>query len=558
MEALLAGVVVLIVYLREIDMLYARAEMTAVEREHARGQLERARNGLAIAVDAADMGNWELDLQTDLISRTFRHDQMFGYQTSQPHWSRATLLEHVVPEDRDAAAAAVERACIQGRLDAEFRIRRAGDGAIRWIAMRGRTSYDVAGKVRGMSGIVMDTTQRQLADERARQAERMEVVGQLTGGVAHDFNNMLTVILGNLDLIGRRPADVEQVRRLAMNATHAARRSAEVTDKLLSFSRRQLVRTETVNVNRLITNLLPRLQQAAGATPVVLDLDPTVEPASLDPRQFETAVLNLVLNARDALLNPATNHGSEGDMIRVISGTVTGSAAGEHAHDPQAAAADGFVRVAVADNGCGMDQATAAKAFDPFFTTKQVGSGAGLGLSQVYGFARQARGNVQLESSAGRGTVVELLLPKARMSVMHDERAPARSIPERGPLRRASGREVVLVVEDEETVREMAVESLRELGYQVIEAGDAAAALALLRNESRIDLMFSDVVMPGGMNGVQLAVEARRLRPHLKVLLTSGYTALTDDRDVPPDVLLLPKPYRCAQLATQLRVVMAG
>jgi signal transduction histidine kinase/CheY-like chemotaxis protein len=592
-EALAAAVVVLVVYLREIELLYHRAETTAIEREMARLDLARARDGLAIAMDAAGMGDWDLDIAADSVRRTPRHDQIFGHREPLAHWGRAELLGHILTEDQPGAIAALDRARFQGRLDMECRIRRASDGAVRWIALRGRTSYDASGRPRTMAGIVMDTTERHLADDRAKQSERMEVVGQLTGGVAHDFNNMLTVILGNLDLINRRAGDPAQVVRLSENAARAARRSAEVTDKLLSFSRRQLVRPETVNVNRLLTDLRPKLDRAAGTATVTLDLDPNVVPTTLDPRQFEAAILNLVQNARDAILQNARDaivqnardaidapgavaaNGMARGAIRIASGNAMMLAADGVRGVPSDLCGastvpddvlDGdFVRLTVADTGCGMDAATAAKAFDPFFTTREVGSGAGLGLSQVYGFTRQAQGHVRLDSTPGRGTSVELYLPKAGQAAQGAATATAHGSapePDRSsevvPLRRASSGEVVLVVEDEPTVREAAVESLRDLGYQTLEAADAAAALAMLRTVERIDVLFSDVVMPGGMNGVQLAVEARRLRPRMKVLLTSGYTALTDDRDVPPDVLLLPKPYRRAQLATQLSVVMAG
>ncbi|GJD31001.1 Sensor histidine kinase RcsC [Methylobacterium adhaesivum] len=541
-EALVAGIIILCVYLREVDHLYRRAERTAEERERQRSELKLAQDNLAIALDAADMGDWEFDLVSGVSRRSLRHDRIFGYAVLQPRWGKDEFLAHVVPEDRPDVEIAFAQALATRDLDLECRIVRAGDAAVRRISLKGRAYRDEAGTATGMTGIVMDTTARHDADERLNQAQKMEAIGQLTGGVAHDFNNLLTIIVGNLDMIVRRPDNAQRVERLATSAMTAARRGAEVTEKLLAFSRRQVLRPETVNPNRLLKDFRTLLERAVGESITVeFDLDAGLDPVRLDPGQFESAILNLGVNARDAM--------PSGGTLRIRTDNLA-TTTERDAELPDLAPGK-YVRVSVTDTGLGMDAATAARAFEPFFTTKDVGKGTGLGLSQVYGFARQGGGQVVLSSEVGIGTTISIYLP-------HSTDVPAAARPEGPmPLRRATEGEVILVVEDEPAVLDMAVESLGELGYRTVTASHAAAALERLRGPERIDIMFSDVVMPGGMNGVQLSVEARRLRPDLRVLLASGYTASALGSDgVPADLPLLSKPYRREDLADKLRVIM--
>ena len=382
---------------------------------------------------------------------------------------------------------------------------------------------------------------RRVAEAAALQAQRMEAIGQLTSGVAHDFNNLLTIIIGNFDIIERAPERVERVRRLARSGLTAAQRGAELIAKLLAFSRRQMARPEVVDLNRVLRDFLPVLRGAATeAVTIEFDAAPTAARALLDPGQLESAVLNLVANARDAM--PA------GGTIAISTGERVLSAA-EAAIMPGARPGR-YVRVAVSDPGTGMDPVVAVRAFEPFFTTKEVGHGTGLGLSQVYGFCKQAGGYVHIDSAPGRGTTVELLLPESAEQTALAERRGT----ETGPPRAEAG-ETVLVVEDEPDVMAMAVESLAELGYATLTAPDAATALRRLASGARIDILFSDVVMPGGTNGVELVAEARRLRPGLRVLLTSGYSASVNEQQVPRDVPLLAKPYRRDDLAAKLRLL---
>jgi signal transduction histidine kinase len=378
---------------------------------------------------------------------------------------------------------------------------------------------------------------RERAEQMLLRAQRLEAVGQLTGGVAHDFNNLLTIILGSAELLERRPDDRETVRRLGRNIKAASERGAEITAKLLSFARQTRVNPKIVDVNASLLAFEPLLRQAANeSVTIVFDLAAEVVAVFLDSGEFEAAILNLVGNARDAM--------PQGGRITIATRSAI-IADGHEELKPGPA-----MRIIVTDDGMGMDAETAAKAIEPFFTTKGVGRGTGLGLSQVYGFAKQSGGDLRLDTAPGYGTTIEILLPGcgAPEGLRVTETAPAR--------RGARGGEVVLVVEDEPDVRDVAVEGLRALGYSTFSAGDGESALDILRGDSRIDLLFSDVVMPGTKNGVQLSDEARRLRPGLRVLLTSGYNTVLVT--TPADIRVLSKPYDNSRLAEQVREALNG
>jgi signal transduction histidine kinase len=376
--------------------------------------------------------------------------------------------------------------------------------------------------------------------EEFARVQRIEAIGQLVGGVAHDFNNLLTVVTGGLDLMLRDPSLTPRNHRLLDMSMKAAQRGGQLTQQLLTFARKQVLRPEVLNPNEVIASLQVFVSPAAGErVEVVTLLSPVVWPARLDRTQFETALVNLVLNARDAI-------GGEGRIVIETRNVILDADA---LPDLPAGV---YALVSVSDAGCGMTPEECARAFEPFFTTKEVGKGSGLGLSQVYGFVRGAAGHVRIESRPGVGTTVEMYLPKST------ER-PAQPEPiGLALIRAAKGHETVLVVEDDPDVLSIAVSGLLELGYDVKTATDAREALAILRSDPTIDVLFSDVVMPGGMNGAQLAMEAQRLRGDLKVLLTSGYTAsaLSQEHGMPEQMEVLHKPYRREELASKLRLVI--
>jgi signal transduction histidine kinase/CheY-like chemotaxis protein len=383
-----------------------------------------------------------------------------------------------------------------------------------------------------------------LATSRAQlvQVQRLEAIGRLTGGIAHDFNNLLTAIVGGLDMIIRRPEDTERVARLAKNAMTAAERSAQLINQLLTFARKQSLRPEVLNPNTVLTEFQMLARRAVGdAIEVRQNFDPALHLVRIDAAEFQSAILNLITNARDAMPSGGTltiatrNVEIDERLARQIPDLVPGH----------------YAVVTVADTGTGMDSAVQAQVFEPFFTTKPVGKGTGLGLSQVYGFAQSAGGHVVIASKVGVGTSVELYLPRSGGQAVSQMAAFD------FPLRQARPGETVLLVEDDVDVMRATAESLNELGYKVLTAANGAEGLRALTDQQRIDILFSDVVMPGGMNGVQLAVEARRVRPHLRVLLTSGYTgAALQAHGVPEDLQLLAKPYRREELAQKLRLVL--
>ncbi|MDE2228667.1 MAG: response regulator [Alphaproteobacteria bacterium] len=373
-------------------------------------------------------------------------------------------------------------------------------------------------------------------EEQYRQAQKMEAIGQLTGGVAHDFNNLLTVIIGSLEQL-QRHITAEPAKRLIQSATRGAERGARLTQSLLSFARRQSLRPETVNINRVIKEFGDLLRGAAGdRVQIQFLLNPTVDPSRVDPAQFQAALLNLVVNARDAM--------PEGGRVSIETDTVTLDDSSGIRVVPGR-----YVRVTVSDTGVGMPAEVVERAFEPFYTTKEVGKGSGLGLSQVYGFVKQSGGHIELSSESGIGTTVRLYLPRA-YDEPKDHAEPV--------VRAAAGKaETVLVVEDDADLREMVAENLRSLGYRVLTAADAPAALAMVEDEAKVDLLFSDYSMPRGMLGDELARRAHRLNPGLKVLLTSGY-AVAHRGAGTADFALLQKPYRQDDLARAIRQALDG
>ena len=374
------------------------------------------------------------------------------------------------------------------------------------------------------------------AHEALRQSQKMEAVGQLTGGIAHDFNNMLAVVIGSLDLLGRRVGiDDPRAKRYLDAAADGARRAALLTQRLLAFSRQQPLRPEPVDANALVAGMSDLLRHSLGPDiRLETELAPNLWRTHADPNQLENAILNLAVNARDAM--------PDGGRLSIATHNADRDERGRPGE---------FVLICVIDTGTGMPDAVVAKAFDPFFTTKEVGKGTGLGLSQVYGFVKQTGGHIGIKSKPGEGTTIEIHLPR-----YHGATAAA-EVESEHHLALGQREEVVLVVEDEPTVRQFSTDALGELGYRVLEADGAAAALRLLDAHPDIALMFTDVVMPE-VNGAKLAEEARRRRPDLRILFTTGYTrdAVLNDGVLDPGVQLLGKPYSVEELAAKVRDVL--
>ena len=379
-------------------------------------------------------------------------------------------------------------------------------------------------------------------NQKLTQSQKMEAMGQLTGGVAHDFNNLLTVILGNAEYLAEKLAAHKELHSIAESIATAAERGSDLTRSLLAFARKQPLMPRNIDIGQKIVGMEQLLRRTLGEhIECEFRLDQKLWQASVDPGQLASALLNLVLNARDAMPSGGT-----------LTVEVQNTSLGESDVDVNGEARPGdYVMVAVTDTGTGMTAEVASRAFEPFFTTKEVGKGTGLGLSMVYGFAQQSGGAMQIRSEPGQGTVVKLFFPRVAASQVN-------AAPSAGQLATPAGSETILVVEDDDMVRAHVEGELKALGYRVIVTRNAPAALEVLRGPERIDLLFTDVVMPGGMFGTELAKEAARLRPELKILLTSGYTEHPVDAidGGGREVRILNKPYRRHDLASMLRSVL--
>jgi PAS domain S-box-containing protein len=380
-------------------------------------------------------------------------------------------------------------------------------------------------------------------EEALRQSQKMEAVGQLTGGVAHDFNNLLQVILGNLETLRRHlPQESARLQRAVQNAMTGAKRAAALTQRLLAFARRQPLNPKPIDLNHMMGGMSELLHRTLGETIAVeVVRGAGVWQVEADPNELEATILNLAVNARDAMPD---------------GGKLTIETANAHIDDNYAMAhaelkPGQYVAISVSDTGEGMDSETIARAFEPFFTTKPVGRGTGLGLSQVYGFVKQSGGHVKIYSEVGQGTTVKVYLPRLTNSATQSADESAAAIP-------GGEAETILVVEDDDDVRTYSVEMLRELGYRVLEAHDGPSAIRLLQRQPRVDLLFTDVVLPSGMTGAQVAAEARKVQSDLKVLFTTGYArnAIIHHGRLDKGVELITKPFTYADLAAKVRDVL--
>ncbi|WP_271143579.1 response regulator [Brevundimonas sp. NIBR10] len=439
-------------------------------------------------------------------------------------------LGRLHPDDVASVADCLMKASETGAYACEYRWQCA-DGTYRTFLDQGVWVPDEIGGEGHIHGTLLDVTERRQLEEQLIQARKMEAVGQLTGGVAHDFNNLLTVVLGNADILLRRAEGQAGLIKHLAAIRAATERGQTLTRQLLAFSRRQTLNPRVVDLNQLITEFVPLLQQAVGDG-VEIETQLSADPirVMVDPTHLETALLNLAVNARDAM-------SGRGRLMIGSDGPPAWDEAGA------------FARICVDDTGPGMPPDVAARIFEPFFTTKDVGKGSGLGLSQVFGFVTQSGGQVSVASEPGKGASFELRLPVTTEPLATEGRS-SRADDD------LTGTERVLIVEDDPAVLSVCLDMLASLGYTCEVASDAQGALHRLSGESRFDLLFSDVVMPGGMNGIELARQALQIRPQLRVLLTSGYLGEGVETST-HEFTLIDKPYERAQLAQCLRQVLS-
>jgi PAS domain S-box-containing protein len=452
--------------------------------------------------------------------------------------------------DTDPETVAEVRRAVERRQETSVEILNyKKNGAAFWNALFISPVFDADNRLIYFFASQLDVTRRRDAEEGLRQAQKMEAVGQLTGGVAHDFNNLLTVIQGFADVLkhqieGGGEFDRRKATRSIDAVLQAAERGATLTQQLLAFSRRQKLQGRVINVVDMIDHLRPLIERTAGGlVKVRIEHQETTCNARIDPTQAELALINILLNARDAMPDGGTI------VIDVRNRSIDAGDRGFGEIE-----AGNYVSVTITDEGTGMTQEVLKRVTEPFFTTKDQGKGTGLGLSMVYGFVKQSGGSLQIYSEAGHGTTVRMLFPCANAKADPVSIRTARSLADK------RGSETVLVVEDQIDVGDYAETVLAEFGYTVLRAENANEALAMLDGAGQIDLLFSDLIMPGGMNGVMLAREVKRRRPRMRVLLTTGYAESSIERvDARgAEFELIQKPYKRSELATKVRQVIEG
>ena len=484
-----------------------------------------------------DFAIFMLDAQGRVIAWNDGARRLYGHDESDILGERLERFHS--PEDVAAGKPAdmLRRAAAEGRVDDQgWRVRR--NGTLFWAEAVLTALRDERGGLRGYSNAARDVTQRRELEHQLQQAQKMESIGQLTGGLAHDFNNLLGVIFGNLDLLERMLDDNEAALKRVQTAQRAAARGADLTRRLLAFSRRQQLSPKPTSVNDLIDGLLEMLPRTLGPDiKITTRLAEGLPPASIDAAGLENALLNLAINARDAMPDGGTL------VFRTAAVTLDQNYAPVRASEIQAG---NYVQISVTDTGHGMSRETAERIFEPFFTTKERGKGTGLGLSMVHGFVKQSQGNVRVYSEEGHGTTMNLYFPVAAGEAAVMPADSARKARKTGQ----GARGTVLVVDDEVDLLEVAVAYLDEMGYRVLIAIDAAEAVQAFEREPGIDLLVTDIMMPGGMNGVALAQELRKRKPALKVVFASGFpsTALAGRNQLHIDGPLVSKPYRREQL----------
>ena len=532
---------------------------------------------LQTALKAGQLGAWELHLPDLLFEASTTCKSAFGRDVEGP-FTYQDLERAVHPDDRARRDESVARTFEQGHdYNIEFR-NIWPDGSLHWVDVRGRPVYRPDGSIKSLVGVCSDITARKTAEieretlvaqlaaertalaeltatleqrveersadlmkavaarekaqEQLRQAQKMETIGQLTGGVAHDFNNLLMAVMGNLDLLRKRLPDDPRLQRLVEGAMQGAERGASLTQRLLAFARQQDLRAVSVDLRALIEGMVDLLARSLGPrVELRLDIPRGLPPARIDANQLELAILNLAINARDAM--------PDGGRIYI-------GVAEYHAKGDAVLVPGRYLKLSVADTGSGMSPEILKRAIEPFFSTKQVGKGTGLGLSMVHGLAVQLGGTLQLTSTVGKGTCATLVLPVATVAPETESPAPV--------AEKIKRRAVILFVDDDPLIAMSTTEMLEDLGHRVIGANSGQHALDILKSEQPLDLMVTDHMMPG-MTGLELAAASREVRPSLPVLLATGYAELPEGTQL--DLPRLAKPYHQDQLRDQLDQLLA-
>ncbi|MAL93757.1 MAG: hybrid sensor histidine kinase/response regulator [Haliea sp.] len=521
----------LAVYIRDITAEHLREEALKVAEERF--------NLLASATNDVI---WDWDFRTGKVWWNENLHTQFGHHPEQVEPGPESWSRRIHPDDQAAVLDSIN-AVINGSAMHwvhEYRFLHA-DGSPRIVVDRGVVTRDDQGRAIRMLGSMIDITEQRALEQRVQQAQKMEAVGQLTGGVAHDFNNLLTVLIGNAERLAEDLAKDSPLQSLAALTLSTAERGAELTNRLLAFARQQALQPRVLRLDQQIAGMEALLRRTLSESIAIEQISGDgLWSAEVDPGQFEVALLNLAINARDAMPRGG----------RLTLETANAWLDEDYAAQHNEVTPGPYVRVSISDSGEGMPPDVLARAFEPFFTTKEVGQGSGLGLSMVFGFVKQSGGHIKLYSEVGEGTSVKLYFPRTDTTVEVETPKEPQPLP--------TGHEHVLVVEDDQLVREHLVSQLQSLGYRVSSAGDGPAALEQLAATGEFDLLLTDVIMPGGLNGPELAERVRAQRPGLRVLYTSGYTenAIVHQGRLDAGVTLLGKPWRREELARKVREVL--
>ncbi|MDO8827688.1 ATP-binding protein [Methylophaga sp.] len=506
-------------------------------------ELSQQASLLEIAGRITRFGGWYADMQTKQV----KWSDMVAKIHGKPVGFSPTLEEafsFYTPEHQDRIRELFNACYEHGTpYDAELQIINSAGEPV-WICTSAEAVRNNEGKIIGVHGAFQDISERIELENRLRQSQKLEAVGQLTGGVAHDFNNLLTVVIGNSQIINETLDESNKLKPLAEMILQAGYRGAELTRSLLAFARKQPLEPKPINIKALIQHIWPLLERALGADiSIQLVVDDNLQLVMVDPGQFENALLNLVLNAKDAMPKGG----------RIVIEAQNTHLPDKYAENHQIDAGE-YVVLAISDSGCGISADKLHRVFEPFYTTKPKDKGTGLGLAMVYGFIKQSNGHVNIYSEPEQGTTVRLYLPVA------NNIDPAASKLEAKTKDLHSGHEHILVVEDDPLVREYVVSQLTHFGYQIISAADGKQAMQILESDQHVDLLLTDVVLPEGLNGRQIAEQAIKLRPTLRVLYTSGYTenSIVHHGRLDPGVLLLSKPYNREELANKVRLALSS
>jgi len=514
---------------------------TLIDRSEHR-HAEEAHSHLAAIVESSD--DAILSKGTDGVIKSWNPgaERMFGYSADEII-GRSILT--LIPEHLRSEEARIIRRLRAGEKVDHFEtthITKRGEHLE--VSVTISPVRDGSGQIVGASKVIRDISQQKTAERRLRQAYKMEALGQFTGGIAHDFNNILAIIMGNLELIAGSCCNDPLAKEKIQQTVDAAERAADLTRRLLAFARQQSLDPAVVHTGEVVQNAATFIGSSLGATIVVeSSIAPDLWRTKIDKNQLENALLNLAVNARDAM--------SGGGRIYIVCQNVDIT---EAENDTLGTLRLGkYVRISVRDTGSGMATDSIVRATEPFYTTKTIGQGTGLGLSMVYGFIKQSGGHLRISSELSSGTTVELYLPRAKA----DEMAPSISPPPL-PAAASQGTETILIVEDEHSIRTTLAYALRSVGYTVLDAEDGPTAVGLLRRTQHIDLLLTDITLPNGMNGVMLAKEAMARHPAIKVIFSSGYTSnvLIRDYQMVKEAHLLTKPVRMRELFSKIRRVL--